>query len=239
MKRLLLLPAIITVLFTGCVKQPYADFVASKTNIEAGEVVYFTNRSYDALSFDWDFGDGYFSTNFNVSHFYEDPGTYTVSLTAFGKDGKADRTYLDINVYLVTGSLEITVLEYYDEYPVYNASVILYPTVEDWEDESNPIVEKFTNTQGRVIFNNLIANRRYYVDILETNHNNYLLASEDVGFIETPVILPDRMNYWTAYVDYDPQTGKKAVFDRAAIKKYIKETHRTDFPRVPLKDAGK
>lgn len=234
MKRLLPLLSIFPLLFNSCVKDPFADFVASNTNIEIGEVVYFTNRSYDAQSYEWDFGDGYTSVNYNVSHFYEDPGRYTVSLTAYGKEGRIDRAFMEIDVYILTGSLEITVFEYYDKYPIYNASVILYPSVTDWENETNPLVEKFTNTQGRVIFNDLTANRRYYVDIYEANHDNIQLAAEDVGFIESPVVLPDRMNYWTAYVDYYSE-GKKSHKDRKSLKKSILENHKPATPRVPYR----
>jgi PKD repeat protein len=235
MKRLLLLLAIIPFFFASCVKDPYADFIASKSLVETGEVVYFTNRSYDSKSYEWDFGDGYSSRNFNTSHFYENPGRYTVRLTAFGKDGRVDVALIDIDVYVLKGSLEITVLEYYDKYPLYDASVRLYPTVTDWENETNMIAEGFTNTQGRVIFTNLDANYRYYADIWEENHDNYKLAAEDVEFIESPVILPDRMNYWTAFVDYYTPGKKSSFADRKSLKDYIKKTHNPVSPRIPMK----
>lgn len=42
--------------------------------------VSFENNDPDAISYRWDFGDGYTSTAANPSHVYESPGTYTVSL---------------------------------------------------------------------------------------------------------------------------------------------------------------
>ena len=233
MKRIVIFSAIIPFLLFSCTKDPYADFTVSKTLAEVGEVIYFTNRSFDANSFEWNFDDGNYSTNFNVSHFFEDPGQYTVSLTAFGKGSRFDRALIEIDVIDAVGSLEVTVLEYIDRYPVYDASVRLYPTVPDWEDETNMIVEGFTNTQGRVIFTNLTANRRYYVDVWEANHDNYELAADDVGFIETEVVLPNRMNYFTALVDYY-ETGKKSQSDRKSLKKSAKERANTESPRKPV-----
>ncbi len=233
MKRITILTAVIPFFLFSCTKDPYADFIVSKTQAEVGEVIYFTNRSYDAVDFEWDFGDGYKSANFNVSHFFENPGRYTVSLTAFGKGSKMDRSFIDIDIVNVFGSLEITVLEYNDRYPVYNASVRLYPTIPDWEDETNMIVEGFTNTQGRVIFTDLLANRRYYVDVWEANHDNYDLAADDVGFIETDVVLPDRMNYFTALVDYY-ESGKKSQSDRKSLKKSARERANPESPRKPV-----
>jgi hypothetical protein len=60
MKRLLIILAILPLLFTSCIREPYADFIANKRVVEVGETVYFTNRSIDARQYEWDFDDGYF-----------------------------------------------------------------------------------------------------------------------------------------------------------------------------------
>ena len=46
--------------------------------------------------------------------------------------------------------------------------------------------------------------QRYYVDVWEQNHNNWLLADDDIGFIETDPLYPNQVNYFTAWVDYIP-----------------------------------
>ena len=46
--------------------------------------VSFFNLTTNANSYEWDFGDGNTSTDFNPTHTYSEPGTYTVCLTAFG-----------------------------------------------------------------------------------------------------------------------------------------------------------
>lgn len=290
MKTLAYLFILVSLIFTSCSKDPYADFVMSSTNADVGQIVYFTNRSANTDGVDWDFGDGYFSTNFNASHDYSAPGIYTVTLTAYGKNGRKDiasstirineiAPYSDFimstskanvgeaiiftnnslnavnvdwdfgdgsystnlnpsHVYSVPGDytvtltaygrsglkdvasstihindfaeLQIEVVEYYDEYIVPNASVRLYPTVKDWEDETNMVVEGFTNNNGKVIFTGLFADRRYYVDVWEENHDNLQLAAEDAGFIETQVLEEGR-NSFIAYVDYYEPAKKSAT----------------------------
>ena len=49
--------------------------------------VAFTNQSTGASSYAWDFGDGGTSTVVSPVHRYEEPGAYTVRLTANGPAG--------------------------------------------------------------------------------------------------------------------------------------------------------
>ena len=97
--------------------------------------------------------------------------------------------------------LEITVLEYYDEYTVSNASVLLYPSLYDWEYETNYISEGFTDVNGVVTFTGVGA-VSYWIDVWHSNHNNYLLAEESEDWIKTLPLLRNRINTFTAYVDY-------------------------------------
>ena len=116
--------------------------------------------------------------------------------------------------------LEVTVLEYWDEYEVVDASVILYDTYDDWLDEYNPLVEGFTNQFGWTTFSNLHT-QRYYVDVWEANHDNYTLADEDVVWIETHVLVPNEINYFIAYVDYY-EDARKSDNQRDRARKLIK-----------------
>ncbi len=66
------------------------DFDADRTYGNKPLTVRFTDKSYNASSWLWDFGDGVTSSEKNPVHTYEKEGRYTVSLTTNGDDkGKA------------------------------------------------------------------------------------------------------------------------------------------------------
>jgi len=82
--------------------QPEADFIGAPLTVEAGETVNFLNSSQNATSYLWDFGDGTSSTVQKPNHVYNEPGTYTVSLTALNATGGSD-TETKVNYITVTG----------------------------------------------------------------------------------------------------------------------------------------
>jgi hypothetical protein len=208
MKKIIYIIIAGSLITMSCCRQPYADFFTSRTECEVGDMIYFTNNSMDAEYFEWDFGDGYFSSEFNPTHMYQQDGIYTVALTAFADGRVFDKAYVTINVLFPT-TLDIEVLEYYDEYAVAGASVILYNSLDDWWNENNPLVEGFTNQDGFVTFSQLEM-QRYYVDVWEEYHNNWTLAEEDYRFIETDLLIPNEINYFLAWVDYVEPTLKSA-----------------------------
>ncbi|MCK4464980.1 MAG: PKD domain-containing protein [Bacteroidales bacterium] len=205
MKRLALILLVLPLILTSCRIEPVAGFFTSEVVVEVGDEVYFTNNSLDARYFEWDFGDGTSSTDVNPIHIYTASGTYTITLSAISKRNHIDRAYQDITVLFPT-TLEIEVLEYYDEYPVENASVILYPTYDDWLAETDMIIEGFTNNNGIVIFSRMDP-AVYYVDVWEQNHNNYTLADDDIEWIRIPQLEPNEINRFVAWVDYVSSKG--------------------------------
>ena len=213
MKKLYFLIAIGALVFTSCERHPYADFYASDQVIEINQIVYFTNNSTDADYFEWDFGDGTGSNSLNPSHSYAYEGTYTVRLTAYRNGSHADESIMTISVVFPT-TLEITVLEYYDEYPVSDASVRLYPSLYDWDNETNMVVEGFTDGQGVVTFTGLNP-VSYCIDVWHSNYDNYSLRNEDVDFIKTLSLQRHQLNTFIAYVDYvqhvSTTSGKKEM----------------------------
>ena len=207
MKRFLLILPALVLLIAACEREPYADFIVSSQRVEVFETVYFTNTSsYDADHFEWDFGDGTWSDATNASHYYEEAGAYVVLLTAYNGLRVVDQVSRTIEV--LTTSLDVIVEEYYDHYRVADASVILYPTQYDWDNETNPLVEGFTDANGIVRFENL-SPVVYYIDVWHANHNNYQLASEDVNFIRTDPLVRNAVNEFVAYVDYVGSVSRK------------------------------
>lgn len=212
----------------SCEKTPVANFSVDTYEPEVGQKVLFTNNSHDAERFEWNFGDGYTSNDANPIHIFNSTGPFEVSLTAISKSGLEDVSTLTLKV-MVPTLLEIQVLEYYDEYIVPDASVILYPSESDWDAQSNKLSEGFTDANGTVVFSNL-DRFVYYADVWEQNHDNYALRSEDVGFIRTPEVLPHQINYFVAWVDYVPHTkgvkgGARSVIIRKLERKAEDKSH--------------
>jgi len=77
---------------------PRADFTADPLEGFAPLSVQFTSLSYGTIdSHEWDFGDGSGNASGNPLHFYENPGTYSVSLTVSGgleSDTKTKADYI-------------------------------------------------------------------------------------------------------------------------------------------------
>jgi PKD repeat protein len=72
-------------------QKPAAVFSVYPTDvINNSQVVVFTNLSYDAVSWLWNFGDGSTSSEESPWHKYLSEGSYKVTLTVTSKDGCAD-----------------------------------------------------------------------------------------------------------------------------------------------------
>jgi len=207
MKKLFILYAGVALIMTGCRIKPEAGFTVESRVVEAGEDIYFTNTSLDAVSYEWDFGDGYISYETHPVHHYNATGTYSVTLTAYSRDDLADRVYMDIIV-LPQTVVNILVLEYYDEYAVPDAEVTLYYTYDDWYEYTHPVITGLTNQVGEVEFYH-VEGGPYYVDIWEDYHDNEQLGLEDSLNVKIDVT-ENEVNLWTLYVDYYP-SGKKSL----------------------------
>jgi len=218
MKRLLISTvAAAAIMLSSCDVKPDAYFFTDKIEAEIGEEVIFFNGSHNAIDYEWDFGDGTWSDAYEPAHSYSASGIFTVILSAYSKSGYVDRAYLDIEVRSPT-MLEIEVLEWYEEYPVQGASVILYPTELDWDNETNAIVEGFTNASGKVVFTNLEP-KVYYVDVWHETHNNYKLRYEENGvqWIRTDPLNKNELNQFIAWVDYTGTKSAGARRDRSQL----------------------
>lgn len=219
MKRIFYLLLILPILLSSCEIMPMAYFSVDKVKPFVGEVVFFTNESENSVRFEWDFGDGSFSDEANPAHIYTGSGSFQAELKAVSKSGLVSKAYQTIDVKIPT-LLEIEVLEYVDHSPVENASVILYPTLADWDNEANSIVEGYTDGNGIVVFSGL-GKFVYYADIWEAHHNNYTLRAEDYLFIRTPVVQPNQITRFVAYVDYVPGTKGENKRDRTMVIKSL------------------
>jgi len=207
MKKFLPLLAATLLVLTSCERMPFADFYASAYTVDVYENVYFTNNSsYEADYFEWDFGDGTVSNAYNVMHRYEYAGIYPVTLTVYNGSDFYDTKTIYIEV--LTTSLHVIVEEYYTHERIQDASIILYPTINDWNNMTNPIVEGFSDANGVARFENLDP-VNYFLDVWHQNYNNYQLATEDVAWIMTDKLVKNAVNEFVAYVDYVGSANRK------------------------------
>ncbi len=234
MKKIYYLAMLLPVILISCQDEmPEAHFSTDAIEPEVGQTVYFDNASNHAERYEWDFGDGVISTVKNPSHIYTGTGVFTVKLTAFNEGMESEAT-MDIEIFIPT-LLAVYVYEWNEELAYTNAipyaSVWLYQTLTDWNDEQNVFAEGFTDADGAAAFSHL-DEQRYYVDVWHQDYNNYTLASEDVGWIETEIIVRHKINWFDAWVDYTGG-GKGEMGSRRGGSYLIKHIERRAV------DAGK
>jgi PKD repeat protein len=213
MKRFLLIIPVLALLLAGCHPDPDASFMVSSHRVQVYESVDFTNTSSDLPgTCEWDFGDGTFVKAIHATHYYEHAGVYNVTLRLYDHSRLVSEASTTVEV--VTTTLTVIVKEYGTDHRISNASVILYPTHEDWIYENNALVEGTTDNDGVVVFDNLDP-VIYFVDVWHENYNNYQLANEDPGWIMTDQLVPEAVTDFVAYVDYVGATkrmeGKKSA----------------------------
>ena len=219
MKKIFYLTLVLPLILVSCAKDPEADFFIEIDKAKVGSEVFFHNTSHNAETYEWDFGDGYISTDKNPVYKYKLTGTYEVVLTAYSKKGKESKAMMELEV-VEPSLLVVEVLEYWDEYPVAEASVILYPTLKDWDDQTNKIIEGFTDADGIVVFADLEP-IKHFVDVWEQNHDNYQLRSEDSTFVTTQKIVQDKIQWFVAWVDYVEHTKGTTRSDRQMVIKSL------------------
>jgi len=71
---------------------PVSSPIAGFSFVKDGNTVTFTNTSSNSTSYEWNFGDGGFSTEENPVYTYSADGDYTVTLTAMDDDMLSDQT---------------------------------------------------------------------------------------------------------------------------------------------------
>jgi PKD repeat protein len=234
MKKLIYLTLFLPIFLISCESDPEASFFMDSDVFEVGHGISFNNSSQNATSYEWDFGDGYISYEANPVHYYQVTGTYEVTLTAISKKGMESKAVMSIKL-VEPSLLVIEVLEYWDNYTVADASVILYPSESDWDNQQNMIMEGFTGEDGVVVFANLDP-IVHYVDVWENNHDNYQLRAEDVGFIKTQKIIPQKVQVFVAYVDYVQHTKGNGRTERKMVIKKLERKAVQPVSAVEIKD---
>lgn len=92
MKRVIFI--FLVLIAASCSKKPTICFTPNKTTAFTADTISFTNCSEKGRYYEWTFGDGYSDfENENSQHAYQNPGTYTVQLSARSKSSYSIKSY--------------------------------------------------------------------------------------------------------------------------------------------------
>ena len=250
MKKLLFASSIIALFLSGCSIYPDADFSVNRTRVQPDEYVQFTNYSNNAIRYDWDFGDGTYSTDINPSHSYYNEGYYDVTLTVESRDGKIDRASIRIEV--IFTELEIEVAEWNEyntiEFIVDDCGVWVYDNFNDWLndiDGSRAIISGTTGYDGKISFLGL-DDRSYYIYVEKTDAYGYIIYDnyniyQDFGlsYITTQRLVPYSYNYWLAWADYYGDKKISRVNQNADLKSITStrkpRTHKNGESKIKIR----
>ncbi len=232
MKRLFTILPILALLLAACTPDPYAEADFTPKDPWVGENIQFTNYSTNTDYVEWTMGDGTSYSSFSPTHYYIDPGRYTVDLKAFGKKSGVSVASFVVDVY--GSELKVIVLEYEQEYAIEEASVLLYVSEDDWFDaDPNKAVggEQFTNRYGECWFEDL-SYQRYYVDVYYRYGNdgyvNWLLGEEDIStWVETQDLPGGYDHAFIAYVEAVTFDDTKKSAGRPVVRPPLKDVKRS------------
>jgi PKD repeat protein len=224
------LKLIIPVLFLFMISSCYIDrtpdyveacFTVSGIDHTVNDPVYFVNCSRYAVSFEWSFGDGLISNERNPRHYYDNPGTYQVTLEAYDTYGNYDRFTTTVTV-LGSTDLDILVLFEGTNISVPDCEVTLYGTELDWQEFTNPLISGTTGSNGIVIFTGLDP-VVYYIDAF-LDGDGVFYDNSELGYITDPLI-EDQINEYNIYIRQYPDTkqGDRKNLPIVKIEKSSKE----------------
>lgn len=207
--------------FSSCQKEPTAGFSADKTAVLTDEVIQFTNTSTDGDSYLWDFGDGETSIDLSPTHSYSTPGTFTVELTAFSKNGKkTSSATLSITVTQET-LLKLTAYINGTTTPVDSCTMTLYTSEDDWENLTNDVGSGMTDSNGEIIFTN-VQPITYYIDAYKETSTGYW-SNDDLGYVVD--VKAHKINNYIIYVEFtnDDKSSKAKIIKikRMSTKKFL------------------
>lgn len=146
-----------------------------------GDIQFFSTGSTNAISYNWNFGDGGTSTNPNPIYTYTTSGLFTASLVTTN-GGCNDTATIDIMVFLSNSVEELNVL---------NSEMVLYPNptssyfilkAESFKNETANL--QIVNQLGEVVFSkaenlNQLINKEINIDFLPNGFYFVRLKIED------------------------------------------------------------
>lgn len=150
----------LALLTLGCAKKvPNADFEIQTPFVASPTEVTFTNKSSNATSYSWDFGDSSsLSNEVNPNHSYKKSGSFNVSLTAFNNEG-SHTVKKSINILNPT-SLTIIAKDEKNQ-TIKNAVIHIFDNESGFKTGIGISGSSFSNN-GTITFTNLLPKTYYW-----------------------------------------------------------------------------
>ena len=187
------------VTISSCTKEPGASFTVSSKLVSTNETVKFTNTSTDADHYQWEFGDGLTSTEINPTHAYTQEGTFTIKLTAYSVNNKKSNSYTEtITVADTKATITVKAMDTYET--IDGITATLYKTFEDWDNETNPVAQAETNSEGVVTFKGLEPTTFYVY--LDDGYYDNTFGYEDESKIKIGPLQAHKNNEYILYVEH-------------------------------------
>ena len=201
-----------------------ACFVVTGDIYYINEAVNFVDCSQYVEEYEWNFGDGTTSNQRNPAHVYTMPGTYQVSLTAYGYNTM--ETFMDaVTILDVVNTTDLDILVMFEgtESVVPDCEVNLYSNQIDWENLENPLFENpaITGSDGIVVFYDL-STVAYFIDAYKGVTGGYYMNIDG----ETLALDEGLVNYYNIYVQYFTETkSDRKHFSVTKVEKTTKPEH--------------
>ncbi len=136
-------------LLSSCDTTPYASFTISNETVAVGETVSINNNS-NGYHYLWEFGDGEESIDsYPADYTYNKEGNYTITLTAFSKNGKNKSIAIQTLVVEATSANNIEDFEGGSTF-----TWLYYNDGEQWDIGSSEVYEGSYASYSRAISNN-------------------------------------------------------------------------------------
>lgn len=180
-------------------RPPVAEFTQSVTTVKTGQTTTFdAGDSYDPdgtiESYVWDFGDGKNTTGVEVSHAYDDDGSYTVTLTVTDDDGAINSTSITKTV-----SNRPPTASFTQNATTVDVGEAIHFDASDSSDPDGNIVEYFwvfgdgTNETGMTVDHVYTEGENYTVTLTVTDDDG-ATSSDDVEITVNAPVIP-----WALY----------------------------------------
>jgi hypothetical protein len=160
---------------------PIASYTVSADTVSIydTEGVHFTNKSTNAGSFWWDFGDGSGASDTNATYQYTSSGTYTVTLTAFGSVCNDTSIYFkEITMMDATTSIKTTAKT--TNNMIIDRDANNYYVQFNYNTRTNAVISVFDLLGGKVSADMQVegvTNEKIYINMATNEHQTLIISA--------------------------------------------------------------